>query len=62
MNFCKKISQFFGDKKDCCLGHEILNLETQQAMREVSNGVNLTQIDSLDELTNELKREINVGY
>ncbi len=27
-------------------------------MREALNGVNLTQIDNLDDLTNELKREI----
>ncbi len=54
----QKISQAFGDKKDCCFGHETPNLETQQAMREALNGVNLTQIDNLDDLTNELKREI----
>ncbi|NHB26181.1 hypothetical protein EXT00_04025 [Helicobacter pylori] len=47
---------------DCCLGHEISNLETQQAMRDVLNGVNLTQIDSLDDLTNELKRENDKGF
>ncbi|WP_242673748.1 hypothetical protein, partial [Helicobacter pylori] len=47
---------------DCCFGHEIPNLETQQAMRDVVNGVNLTQIDSLDDLTNELKRENNKGF
>ncbi|CAK00026.1 type II toxin-antitoxin system HP0895 family antitoxin [Helicobacter acinonychis] len=52
----QKISQVFGDKKDCCLGHEIPNLETRQAIREMLNGVNLTQIDSLDGLTNELKK------
>ncbi|MBM0621137.1 hypothetical protein JQ293_06955 [Helicobacter pylori] len=58
----QKISQAFDDKRDCCLGHEIPNLETQQAMRDVVNGVNLTQIDSLDDLTNELKRENNKGF
>ncbi|WRG14663.1 hypothetical protein FNE27_03335 [Helicobacter pylori] len=47
---------------DCCFGHEIPNLETQQAMRDALNGVNLTQIDSLDDLTNELKRENNKGF
>ncbi|WQX93315.1 hypothetical protein KVK22_03755 [Helicobacter pylori] len=58
----QKISQAFDDKRDCCFGHEIPNLETQQAMRDVVNGVNLTQIDSLDDLANELKRENNKGF
>ncbi|GAA7484772.1 hypothetical protein KVK32_04080 [Helicobacter pylori] len=58
----RKISQAFDDKRDCCLGRKIPNLETQQAMRDALNGVNLTQIDSLDDLTNELKRENNKGF
>ncbi|WP_181323390.1 hypothetical protein [Helicobacter pylori] len=58
----RKISQAFDDKRDCCLGHETPNIETQQAMRDVLNGVNLTQIDSLDDLTNELKRENSKGF
>ncbi|GAA8320835.1 hypothetical protein HpBT192_13730 [Helicobacter pylori] len=58
----QKISQAFDNKRDCCFGHETPNLETQQAMRDVLNGVNLTQIDSLDDLTNELKRENNKGF
>lgn len=58
----QKISQAFDDKRDCCLGHKIPNLQTQQAMRDALNGVNLTQIDSLDDLTNELKRENNKGF
>ncbi|BAW56544.1 hypothetical protein [Helicobacter pylori] len=58
----QKISQAFDDKRDCCLGCKIPNLETQQAMRDVLNGVNLTQIDSLDDLTNELKRENSKGF
>ncbi len=58
----QKISQAFDDKRDCCLGRKIPNLETQQAMRDALNGVNLTQIDSLDDLTNELKRENNKGF
>ncbi|OOP95659.1 hypothetical protein KVD38_01570 [Helicobacter pylori] len=52
----QKISQAFDDKRDCCLGCKIPNIQTQQAMRDALNGVNLTQIDSLDELTNELKK------
>ncbi|WRB80071.1 hypothetical protein KVC29_02350 [Helicobacter pylori] len=58
----QKISQAFDDKRDCCFGHETPNLETQQAMRDALNGVNLTQIDSLDDLTNELKRENSKGF
>ncbi|GAB0051135.1 hypothetical protein YGH007_14250 [Helicobacter pylori] len=58
----QKISQAFDDKRDCCFGHEIPNIQTQQAMRDALNGVNLTQIDSLDDLTNELKRENGKGF
>ncbi|UOR71172.1 hypothetical protein [Helicobacter pylori] len=58
----QKISQAFDNKRDCCLGHEIPNIQTQQAMRDALNGVNLTQIDSLDDLTNELKRENGKGF
>ncbi|GAA8899903.1 hypothetical protein BTM188_13320 [Helicobacter pylori] len=58
----QKISQAFDDKRDCCLGRKIPNLETQQAMRDALNGVNLTQIDSLDDLTSELKRENGKGF
>ncbi|WP_231254693.1 hypothetical protein [Helicobacter pylori] len=38
------------------------NLETLQAIRDVESRTNFTKIDSLDELTNELKREIYAGY
>ncbi|EKE84338.1 hypothetical protein [Helicobacter pylori] len=58
----QKISQAFDYKNDCCLGRKIPNIQTQQAMRDALNGVNLTQIDSLDDLTNELKRENNKGF
>ncbi|EKE94088.1 type II toxin-antitoxin system HP0895 family antitoxin [Helicobacter pylori] len=58
----QKISQAFDDKRDCCLGRKIPNIQTQQAIRDALNGVNLTQIDSLDDLTNELKRENNKGF
>ncbi len=58
----QKISQAFDDKRDCCLGRKIPNIQTQQAMRDAVNGVNLTQIDSLDDLTNELKRENSKGF
>ncbi|GAA8481859.1 hypothetical protein HpNP86_04740 [Helicobacter pylori] len=38
------------------------NLETLKAIKDVESGTNFTKIDSLDELTNELKREIYTGY
>ncbi|WQU16496.1 hypothetical protein KVD16_02205 [Helicobacter pylori] len=58
----QKINQAFDDKRDCCLGRKIPNIQTQQAIRGAVNGVNLTQIDSLDDLTNELKRENSKGF
>ncbi len=58
----QKISQAFDDKNDCCLGRKIPNIQTQEAMRDAVNGVNLTQIDNLDDLTNELKRENGKGF
>ncbi len=60
----KELNAVFDQKRlnDCCFGHEAPNIRTQEAMRDALNGVNLTQIDSLDDLTNELKRENNKGF
>ncbi len=55
----QKISQAFDDKRDCCLGHKIPNLETQQAMREALNGENLEIIEDFSAWANEVKREVN---
>ncbi|GAA9487698.1 hypothetical protein UBN14_02060 [Helicobacter pylori] len=55
----QKISQAFDDKRDCCLGHETPNLETQQAMREALNGENLETIEDLSAWANEVKKEVN---
>ncbi|WP_187933618.1 hypothetical protein [Helicobacter pylori] len=55
----QKISQAFDDKRDCCLGHEIPNLETQQAMREAFNGKNLETIEDFSAWVNEIKKEVN---
>ncbi len=52
----KKYSQAKKDEK------KSKNLETLQAIKDVESGSNFTKIDSLDELTNELKREIHAGY
>ncbi|GAA6880781.1 hypothetical protein HpHNI66_14000 [Helicobacter pylori] len=55
----QKISQAFDDKRDCCLGRKIPNLETQQAMRDALNGENLEIIEDLSAWANEVKREVN---
>ncbi|WP_187893096.1 hypothetical protein [Helicobacter pylori] len=55
----QKISQAFDDKRGCCLGHEIPNLETQQAMREALNGENLEVIEDFSAWANEIKKEVN---
>ncbi len=55
----QKISQAFDDKKDCCLGRKIPNLETQQAMRDALNGENLETIEDLSAWANEVKKEVN---
>ncbi|GAA7344978.1 hypothetical protein HpCK67_05980 [Helicobacter pylori] len=55
----QKISQAFDDKRDCCLGHKIPNLETQQAMRDALKGENLETIEDLSAWANEVKKEVN---
>ncbi len=55
----QKISQAFDDKRDCCLGHEIPNLQTQQAMRDALNGENLETIEDFSAWANEVKKEVN---
>ncbi|GAA7884295.1 hypothetical protein HpBT0363_14430 [Helicobacter pylori] len=55
----QKISQAFDDKRDCCLGCKIPNLETQQAMRDALNGENLETIEDLSAWANEVKKEVN---
>ncbi|GAA9839719.1 hypothetical protein VN0561_08550 [Helicobacter pylori] len=55
----QKISQAFDDKRDCCLGRKIPNLETQQAMRDALNGENLETIEDFFAWANEVKKEVN---
>ncbi|WP_154498434.1 hypothetical protein [Helicobacter pylori] len=55
----QKISQAFDDKRDCCLGYEIPNIQTQQAMRDALNGENLETIEDLSAWANEVKKEVN---
>ncbi|MCQ2618277.1 hypothetical protein JT051_07520 [Helicobacter pylori] len=55
----QKISQAFDDKRDCCLGHEIPNIQTQQAMRDALNGENSETIEDFSAWANEIKKEVN---
>ncbi len=55
----QKISQAFDDKRDCCLGHETPNLETQQAMRDALKDENLETIEDFSAWANEIKKEVN---
>ncbi|WP_120937620.1 hypothetical protein [Helicobacter pylori] len=55
----QKISQAFDDKRDCCLGRKIPNLETQQVMRDALNGENLETIEDFSAWANEVKKEMN---
>ncbi|MBH0271858.1 hypothetical protein I6746_02610 [Helicobacter pylori] len=59
----QKISQAFDDKRDCCLGHEIPNLETQEAMRDALNGENLETdliIEDFSSYSDERKKALGV--
>ncbi|WRB42612.1 hypothetical protein KVM34_04315 [Helicobacter pylori] len=55
----QKISQAFDDKRDCCLGHETPNIQTQQAMRDALSGENLETIEDFSAWANEVKKEVN---
>ncbi len=56
----QKISQAFGDKKDCCFGHETPNLETQQAMREADNKETDLFVEDFSSYSNERKKALGV--
>ncbi|MCQ2985529.1 hypothetical protein C2R70_00795 [Helicobacter pylori] len=55
----QKISQAFDDKRDCCLGRKIPNIQTQQAMRDALSGENLETIEDFSAWANEVKKEMN---
>ncbi|MGL2359959.1 hypothetical protein ACOWKU_07745 [Helicobacter pylori] len=55
----QKISQAFDDKRDCCLGRKIPNLQTQQAMRDALKDENLETIEDFSAWANEIKKEVN---
>ncbi|MGL2336299.1 hypothetical protein ACOWLH_06580 [Helicobacter pylori] len=56
----QKISQAFDDKRGCCLGHEIPNLETQQAMREADNKETDLFVEDFSNYSNERKKALGV--
>ncbi len=56
----QKISQAFGDKRDCCLGNKIPNLETQQAMRDALNKETDLIVEDFSSYSDERKRALGV--
>ncbi|MGL2865592.1 HP0895 family type II toxin-antitoxin system toxin [Helicobacter pylori] len=56
----QKISQAFDDKRDCCLGHETPNLETQQAMRDALNKETDLIVEDFSSYSDERKRALGV--
>ncbi len=56
----QKISQAFDNKRDCCLGRKIPNLETQQAMRDVLNKETDLIVEDFSSYSDERKRALGV--
>ncbi|GAA7035387.1 hypothetical protein Kyoto34B_14850 [Helicobacter pylori] len=56
----QKISQAFDNKRDCCLGRKIPNLETQQAMREALNKETDLIVDDFSSYSDERKKALGV--
>ncbi|GAA8616483.1 hypothetical protein HpBT319_14850 [Helicobacter pylori] len=56
----QKISQAFDDKRGCCLGHKIPNLETQQAMRDALNKETDLIVEDFSSYSDERKRALGV--
>ncbi|EJB13439.1 hypothetical protein HPCPY1962_1275 [Helicobacter pylori CPY1962] len=56
----QKISQAFDDKRDCCLGRKIPNLETQQAMRDALNKETDLIVEDFSNYSDERKRALGV--
>ncbi len=56
----QKISQAFDDKRDCCLGYEIPNLETQQAMRDALNKETDLVVEDFSSYSDERKKALGV--
>ncbi|MFP6226164.1 hypothetical protein ACLGC5_01790 [Helicobacter pylori] len=56
----QKISQAFDDKRDCCFGHEIPNIQTQQAMRDALNKETDLIVEDFSSYSDERKRALSV--
>ncbi|WP_139542131.1 hypothetical protein [Helicobacter pylori] len=56
----QKISQAFDDKRDCCLGRKIPNIQTQQAMRDVGNKETDLIVEDFSSYSDERKRALSV--
>ncbi|GAA9053712.1 hypothetical protein HpHA139_14560 [Helicobacter pylori] len=56
----QKISQAFDDKRDCCLGRKIPNLETQKAMRDALNKETDLIVEDFSSYSDERKRALGV--
>ncbi|WRD95856.1 hypothetical protein E5E56_04445 [Helicobacter pylori] len=56
----QKISQAFDDKRDCCLGSKIPNLETQQAMRDALNKETDLIVEDFSSYSDERKKALGV--
>ncbi len=56
----QKISQAFDDKRDCCLGCKIPNLETQRAMRDVLNKETDLIVEDFSSYSDERKKALGV--
>ncbi|MCQ2949156.1 hypothetical protein JT121_04190 [Helicobacter pylori] len=56
----QKISQAFDDKRDCCLGHETPNIQTQQAMRDALNKETDLIVEDFSSYSDERKKALGV--
>ncbi|ASM63614.1 hypothetical protein CGC32_02895 [Helicobacter pylori] len=56
----QKISQAFDNKRDCCLGYEIPNIETQQAMRDALNKETDLIVEDFSSYSDERKKALGV--
>ncbi|GAA8906198.1 hypothetical protein VN0944_11660 [Helicobacter pylori] len=56
----QKISQAFDDKRDCCLGNKIPNIQTQQAMRDALNKETDLIVEDFSSYSDERKKALGV--
>ncbi len=56
----QKISQAFDNKRDCCLGRKIPNIQTQEAMRDALNKETDLIVEDFSSYSDERKRALGV--